>query len=488
MLFIISVIILMTYIGIILTFVSRYLLKRHHYVAMINKIPGPKGIPVFGNSLQLLKPRNKVVSASMDLFLPMLEKHSLVRIWLGPIPVVVLIKAESAKILLSSNKEIDKAVFYKYLHNWIGDGLLTSTGLKWQQRRKHITPSFHFQILEHFLVVMNEQAKILTEVLKKKCRKMTVDNEENFDIYPYITRCTLDIICETAMGQGVNAQVYTDSEYVNAVNNVSEAISFRILRPWLASNSIYQFSWAGQMEKRSLKIIHGFTNKIIKMKREKLAQPNNDNGVSDNVKIEDEILGKKRRLALLDMLLENSQEYTNGFNYQPMTDADIREEVDTFMFEGHDTTSVGISWALYAIGHSPDIQQKLINELDEIFGDSNREVNNNDLRSMKYLDCAIKEALRIWTSVPLYGRQLKEDTEICGYTVPAGTMTVVVPFMVHMDPAQYPDPLTYNPDRFLPENIQNKDPFSFIPFSAGPRNCIGYIFFFCYNLFNTIIL
>ncbi len=81
----------------------------------------------------------------------------------------------------------------------------------WRPRRKLLTPTFHYDILKDFCVVFNQQARILVKILEKKA------GEGPFDIYNYISHCALDIICETAMGQNVNAQFYKDSDYIKAV-------------------------------------------------------------------------------------------------------------------------------------------------------------------------------------------------------------------------------------------------------------------------------
>lgn len=102
-----------------------------------------------------------------------------------------------------------------------------------------------------------------------------------------------------------------------------------------------------------------------------------------------------------------------------MSEEDIREEVDTFMFEGHDTTSMGICWSLYLIGLDQKVQAKVHEELDSIFGDDReRPINIDDLANMKYLECCIKEALRLFPSVPLIGRKLQNDTVLAGYNIP----------------------------------------------------------------------
>ncbi|GFR26994.1 cytochrome P450 4c3 [Trichonephila clavata] len=177
--------------------------------------------------------------------------------------------------------------------------------------------------------------------------------------------------------------------------------------------------------------------------------------------------GKKR--SLLNMLLEHH------LQMQDFSEEDIIEELITFIVAGHDTTSAAMTWTLYMLGLYPDIQKKVHEELDWIFGeDVKRPSTEDDLRDMKYLECVIKETLRLYPPVPFFGRQLSEDTTICDTTIPEGTICVALAHVLHRDAEVFPNPEKFNPDRFLPENSLNRNPYAYIPFSAGPRNCIDF--------------
>lgn len=122
---------------------------------------------------------------------------------------------------------------------------------------------------------------------------------------------------------------------------------------------------------------------------------------------DDDVIGTKRKLALLDVLLQST------INGNPLNDLEIREEVDTFVFEGHDTTTSGIAFCLYNLAKNPKIQEKCIEEIRDIIGDDlEKSVTLKDLTELKYLELVIKESLRLYPSVPFYGRKLREDLEI----------------------------------------------------------------------------
>uniref|UniRef100_A0A8V5GVD2 Uncharacterized protein n=1 Tax=Melopsittacus undulatus TaxID=13146 RepID=A0A8V5GVD2_MELUD len=106
-------------------------------------------------------------------------------------------------------------------------------------------------------------------------------------------------------------------------------------------------------------------------------------------------------------------------------------------------------------------------------GNTERPITMDDLKELRYLECVLKEALRLFPSVPLFARALRDDCSIRGYQIPKGTNVVVITYALHRDPEIFPDPEEFKPERFLPENCKGRHPYAYVPFSAGPRNCIG---------------
>ncbi|XP_009675001.2 cytochrome P450 4V2 [Struthio camelus] len=414
--------------------------------------------PLLGNAL-LFEREGEGFFKQLQRYFKEFRNIPLFKLWIGPLPVMILYDPDSVEVILSSSKHIEKSYLYKFLQPWLGTGLLTSTGEKWRTRRKMITPTFHFAILTDFLEVMNEQGSILVEKLEKHVDK------EPFDVFLDITLCALDIICETAMGRNVGAQENKDSEYVRAVYRMSDLIQRRQKSPWLWPDRVFVLFKEGREHERNLKILHGFTDTVIAEKVAELEKPKQGKWDADDSCEES---GSKKRKAFLDMLLSATDDKGNKLSYR-----DIREEVDTFMFEGHDTTAAAVNWVLYLLGHNPEVQKKVDGELDEVFGNSERPVTMEDLKKLWYLECIVKEALRLFPSVPLFARTLREDCYIKGYQVPKGTNVLVATYALHRDPEIFPDPEEFRPERFFPENCRGRHPYAYVPFSAGPRNCIG---------------
>lgn len=130
---------------------------------------------------------------------------------------------------------------------------------------------------------------------------------------------------------------------------------------------------------------------------------------------------------------------------------------------------------LCLLGAHPHIQAKVEAELQRIFGRSQRECTFADCMEMKYLERVILESLRMYPPVPIIARKLNEDVQLTSenYILPAGCTVVIGTLKIHRSPEIYPNPDTFDPDNFLPERTQNRHYYSFIPFSAGPRSCVG---------------
>jgi cytochrome P450 family 4 len=208
-------------------------------------------------------------------------------------------------------------------------------------------------------------------------------------------------------------------------------------------------------EKRLLKIIHSFTDNVIRNRRKEHESTKKLIATSKD-------LGIKKRLAFIDLLLEAK---TDG---RPLTDKEIRDEVDTFMFGGHDTTSVAVSFCLLNIAKHPEVQANVFEEIDLILGNNGDSLTIKDLNSLQYLEKVIKESLRLYPSVAFMGRKMPEETKIGDYLLPNGCDVYISPYLMGRDEKLFPEPLKFKPERFDHEVTKEKvNPFAYIPFSAG---------------------
>ncbi|KAJ8024058.1 Cytochrome P450 4V2 [Holothuria leucospilota] len=433
----------------------RYLVVKYR----LRNFKGPRGLPILGNVLQFGADNASFMNSFLKWTETYRENGSFL-VYIGFTPVVTVYNAIDMEVILRNTKHDDKGYFYKlYMAPWMGDGLLLSKGTKWATRRKLLTPSFHFSILKNFLVVLNEQAQCLTD---KVCE---LKDKPSVNLPTLMSLCSLDIICETIMGKKLGAQKGESSEYVEAVHRMTAILIARSRNPLYWSNFIFNQSRLGKDHAKYLRILHSTTKQVIKdRKLEIQLQGNNDVTIDDKSRE----VRKRRRLAFLDLLIEVQKQDPS------FTDEGIQEEVDTFMFEGHDTVSTSLIMTMYLIGRHPEVQRKIQEELERVFGhDRERFVTSDDLQELEYLSCVLKESQRLLPPVPFVGRDLGEDTNIGGIDVPKGTSLTLAFFMLHRDPKQFPEPEKFDPDRFLPANSEGRHNFAFLPFSAGHRNCIG---------------
>lgn len=168
----------------------------------------------------------------------------------------------------------------------------------------------------------------------------------------------------------------------------------------------FQFSNLAKRQSIALKVLHDFTDKIIFRRRQQLLNQGINNNSLDENEADFVDIGIKKKQAFLDTLLQSS------VDDQPLTDMEIREEVDTFMFEGHDTTTSGITFCLYCIANNPNVQQRCFEEIREVFADKDEPASMQHLNKLHYLELVVKETLRMFPSVPLIGRTSNEDIEL----------------------------------------------------------------------------
>lgn len=443
---------------------------------LLNQFPGPKEYPIIGNMHHFQVSNEELMKKYWQLGE---EFYPIFKMWSFFFSSIILLDPEDIKIFMKSRELTTKYIPYNYMQSWLATGLLTSGGEKWQQRRKILTPTFHVDIIQHFLVTFNEEAQFLVRSLREQAQEQD-DGSIVQDLLQLITKHSLNIICETILGISLKEKGQLESEYRNAVHGYGKIIPFRFARPWYHLDRLFALSPTGRLEKKLLKTLHSFSKNIIAERMRYHEQTNykylrNLNQINEeNEKIAEKLeknnkrTGLKKKLCLLDLLivsyLDNKQIDYDG----------IREEVDTFMFEGHDTTAMVLCFALSLFAKHQNVQENIRSEVDMVMQrEGCCQLTTSMLRDFSYLERCVKESLRLYPSVHTIFRYLNEDLQLTKYVVPAGSNCQVSIYNVHRNPIYWPNPEVFDPDRFLPENIKERHPYSFIPFSAGMRNCIG---------------
>ncbi|RLU19899.1 hypothetical protein DMN91_008458, partial [Ooceraea biroi] len=358
------------------------------------------GYPLLGQAFLLMRLSDEDRMTMYKSFVHQFKEGIFV-VWIGTRPLLHVFKPEFLEVLFPSTVHIEKGIPYDLLVPWLGKGLLTSTGKQWFHDRRLIGPTFHFSILEQFAIVQSEKVEILTKCLEKEMER---NPGKAIDIFPFVVKFALDVICETAMGVNMRAQE-AETEYVSTVHRTSRLTLDRMFRPWHWPDWIYYRTSMGKEYKTLLNILHGFTRDVISKRKEERESGNTDaKSESENYEID---IGKRKRKAFLDLLLDENEKADT-----PLTDDELRAQVDTFMFEGHDTTAVAITWTLFLLGNNLDHQERVHEELDQVFKDSKATASIKELSQLKYLDRVIKESLRLYPSVPLITRKIVEDVKI----------------------------------------------------------------------------
>ncbi|KAI2474030.1 probable cytochrome P450 4aa1 [Diabrotica virgifera virgifera] len=421
------------YLGYILTVlltIFRTLKNYMRTVILAWKLPGPTALPILGNVL-ILKNHTELIY---------LGNHApnmygkFFRVWCSILPAIFITEPRHLKQILSTNKNNEKSLFYRAFHNFIGEGLITNNGYKWKKNRKMIQPYFHMNILEKFV-------DLFTECSSRFVSKL--EGEQTVKITPFINDCVLDILHNGVLGVPFDQ----DSPYRKGQLQAIE----RFVRPWLLFDSIFDRTNSANYEKKQKHNLHSYTEEVLNNRRQEIKKGT-----------------KGTKTCFLDMFIEIAD------NNSQFTEEDIINEIVTFMLAGQDSVGATIAFSMYYLAKYPEIQDKVLKEISGI--DATQKISIKELNEMKYLEQVVKETLRLTPAVPIITRVLTEDVTLDETVFPNGTIIFISPFMTQRLPHVFPDPNTFNPDRFEESNLENIHPYAFLPFSLGPRNCIGYKF------------
>ena len=430
-----------------------YLLhKVYHYAALYSyvrwKLPGPKlDHPILG--LKIKKFTAKTIKEWEDRFK---EFPRFCRMVFGPLLSISITGPEVAQIVF--NQADSKNQYFNYMMEpWLGKSLVLSHGAYWKRNRKLLTPTFHYKSLQNFVKIINKSSDRLTQIIHKNTN---ADNPIEF--YPLISNMTLEVILNCICSKDSDLQLNIDStcremEYIEGLEKIKQGMGERFGGGLLNLFDIYYYR--GEKGKGFLTGSRMTKQYILSLIRERRAETGKgeDNQSSNH--------------DMLDLLLMSRDEEGNG-----LTEEEIIDELNTFVFAGHDTTGSASSFVFYLLSKHPELQDKCRAEVTSVMGEKS-EVEWEDLGKLKYLTCFIKESIRLYSPVMFVSKTMKEPITIDGYMIPANVPLDIGVGVIHKNANHWPEPNKFDPTRFSEENMNKQHPYAFIPFSAGSRNCIG---------------
>uniref|UniRef100_A0A8C5WK44 Cytochrome P450 n=1 Tax=Leptobrachium leishanense TaxID=445787 RepID=A0A8C5WK44_9ANUR len=372
-------------------------------------------------------------------------------LWVGKIySSLVVTHPEYAKAIYGRS-DPKTPIGYNFLIPWIGKGLLILSGETWFQHRRLITPAFHYDVLKAYIKLISDSTNVMLDKWETPCKE-----KRSLELFEHVSLMALDSIMKCAFSYKSNCQTDKDNPYIRAVYDLSYLVHRRMRSIVYRSSLLFHLSPDGFRFRKACRIAHQHTDKVIAQRKKLLKNEE-----------EMEKVKQKRHPDFLDILLCAKDEKGRG-----LSDEDLRAEVDTFMFEGHDTTMSGISWILYCLAKHPEHQKRCREEIQELLGKRDS-MEWEDLNKIPYTTMCIKEGLRLYPPVPIVSRELsKPITFYDGRSLPAGTITTLNMYCIHRNSSVWKEPEVFDPLRFSPEN-SNRHSHAHVPFAAGPRNCIG---------------
>jgi cytochrome P450 len=321
---------------------------------------------------------------------------------------------------------------YEEIRALLGNGILTSQDDDWMRQRRFVQPLFTRAHVDGYAQAMVAEIELALDGWRER-RTSVVDLHEE------LTRMTLRVVTRVLFGDDADSAIEAIRRDFPVIG---EAVTRRGLSPLKTP-----MGWPTPLNRRALAAQSGLYDVCDEIVEHRRAGRSSDG---------DDLLG---------LLLAARDEG------EALTDAEVRDQVLIFLLAGHETTSTALTFTLHLLGRHPEVQDLVRSEVLSVIAD--RLPTAADVRSMPYTTAALEEALRLYPSAPLIGRMAVADDVLCGYHVPAGSIVTLVPWVIHRRPDLWPDPLRYDPSRFLPPVPKDRHRYAWMPFGGGPRGCIG---------------
>lgn len=339
-------------------------------------------------------------------------------------------------VLQTNSKNYSKdTIQYNTLAQITGNGLLTSNGRSWLNHRRLMQPAFHHSRLESFAdTIVNATVTMLDHWETHAQTGMPVDVDME------MMQVTLEIVGQTLFHLDLRADA---PEMTSAVLEMLAYVVYRAQNPLALPISVP--TPRNRRFQRAMAKLDHIIYKAIAFRR----------AVGTD-------LGD-----VLSMLLWARDEETG----QGLSDAEIRDEMITLLIAGHETVASALTWGWYLLSLHPTVRMQMEAELDRVL--NGRLPTAADLEHLPATRRIFDETLRLYPPAWLVTRRALADDPIGSYTIPAHSLLILSPYVTHRNPAFWPNPLGFDPQRFTAEAVKERPRYAYIPFGGGPRLCIG---------------
>jgi cytochrome P450 len=312
----------------------------------------------------------------------------------------------------------------------LGEGMITSEGSVHRAQRQTAQPAFHRQRIPEYAAVMVEEAAQMRNAWRAG---------EQRDIATDMMHLTLNVVARTLFATDLRDEA---AELADAINRIMRLYNFLVMLPaaeWLVH--VPPPGLAAFLKAR--KRIDAVVLRMIAAHRRR----GRDSG------------------SLLDLMLAASAD--GGVTSEQA----LRDQVITIFLAGYETVANALVWTWYLLAQNPDCERRLYQEVDAVL--HGRLPTVEDVPRLRYTEMVIAESMRLYPPAWAMGRFARDDFHLGDYFLPAKTTVLISQFVTHRDPRYFPDPLRFDPSRFTPEAKSRRTKFTYFPFGAGVRQCIG---------------
>ncbi|XP_056662441.1 cytochrome P450 3A4-like [Monodelphis domestica] len=434
-----------TLIVVFLTLLYLYGTRTHKLFKNLG-IPGPKPLPFFGTVLSY---RKGLVNFDYDCF----KKYG--KTWGfydGRQPVLATMDPETIKTVMV--KECYSVFTNRRSFGPVGSlesAITVAKDDQWKRIRTVLSPTFTSGKLKEMFPIINQYGDVLVKNMKKEAEKSKpVTMKDILGAY------SMDVITSTSFGIHVDSLNNPNDPFVREIKKL---IRFNFLDPLILSVAIFPFL-TPLFNKLDITVFPKDAINFLAKSVKKIKEERKKNT-------------EKHRVDLLQLMMDSqSSKNSEPHSHKDLSDQEILAQSIIFLFAGYETTSSVLSFLFYHLATNPEIQEKLHKEIDAVL--PNKEAVTYDaLVQMEYLDMVINENLRLFPIAGRVERVAKKTVELNGLTIPKGTVVMTPPYVLHRDPEYWPEPEKFHPERFSKENKESINPYVYLPFGAGPRNCIG---------------